>query len=395
MKTDHEELKTLIIAFCFASGLTLLLWYGSYAQAAMVYRITDLGDLPGGQDRSFAIDINNAGWIAGEATGPGGPRAAVWKRNGNGTYTLVNLGVAPGDNSSLANSISPDNTLVGRSSQVGNEQSRKAIRWIPQKNGTYTGRGLGTRDCANQFALRGTEAFSINASGWTVGLDDDCSFVWKPGQGMSTVNQAGNSGFERLVDVSNTGIAAGTYSGPSCCAPMPIAWDTNTNQPMFLFFTDSFYGYAEGVNSKGWIVGQDGAHIAGCCDTRAVIWIPRTPYGKPDNGGNYSTHVIGPPENSPTAFTKEARALDINRHDEVVGNVQTVDPTTGKLVQAYAFYWRENVGFLDLNKQVAYRDPLRGKFRLIKAFAISDRGLIVGHGLTQGKSTHAFLLTPQ
>lgn len=290
---------------------------------------------------------------------------------------LVNLGVVRGDNSSIANSINESNTLVGRSSRIGDRFSRKAVRWIQDRNGKYVARGLGTRDCAQEFAFGGTEAFSINNDGWIVGIDDDCSFVWKPREGMITVNQ--DWSFESLIDINIDGIAVGTRSGPLCCGPLPIAWDTKTGTRLDLF-TDAGFGFAEGINAKGWIVGQDGHYwdMFECCDTQAAIW-------KPSDQG-YTTTIIGP-QHSPTVLTSEARALDINRHDEVVGSVSAAT--------RYAFYWNETDGFLDLNKLIARNDPLRGKFKLIRAYAINDRGLIVGYGLTKEKNFHAFLLTRQ
>ena len=62
------------------------------AQAVVPYRITDLGDLPGGSDFSVARGINDAGRVVGFSSAATGSRAFLWTRAGG----MRDLGDLPG-----------------------------------------------------------------------------------------------------------------------------------------------------------------------------------------------------------------------------------------------------------------------------------------------------------
>ena len=65
--------------------------------ASAQWTITDLGVLPGGNNYSHALAINNAGQVVGSSGAATGDRAFQWQ---NGVMT--NLGVLPGDSGSGA-----------------------------------------------------------------------------------------------------------------------------------------------------------------------------------------------------------------------------------------------------------------------------------------------------
>ena len=52
----------------------------------------DLGDLPGGEDISVAVDVNNAGQVVGYSTAATGYRAFLW----DSVNGMQDLGVLPG-----------------------------------------------------------------------------------------------------------------------------------------------------------------------------------------------------------------------------------------------------------------------------------------------------------
>lgn len=368
-------------------------YFVAAAEAVPTYRIRDLGDLGGGEGRSFASNINNAGWIVGQGNSAAGPRAVLWKRKPDGTYQLINLGVLSGHNLSNAYGINATNVIVGSSSFTSGPFGHKGVRWIPQINGTYVIKDLGTLgpDCDVLGFNYGVQAFAINNAGWIVGGSDQCPFVWKPGIGMVALFVDVGNAVENLVDINSSKRAVGTSVGPpGCCGPVPVAWNTVRRTVVALpgDDNDGGTGYAEGINDKGWIVGQLGWYFLGCCDTEAVLW-------KPKVGGGYTRTVLGPLEQIPGTITNQAVGLDINFAGAVVGRIQVSDPITEKAVKTYAFYWDATSGFFDLNDLVAASDPLKGKFKLVRANAINDKGRIVGFGITAAKKLHGFLLTPQ
>src|SRR5947207_3001056 len=76
-----------------------------------MYRLTDLGDLPGGQDSSVAYGLSpTASLVTGVSQSSSGTRAFLWQ---NGTMT--NLGVLAGHNYSEGNAVNDSGQVVGSS----------------------------------------------------------------------------------------------------------------------------------------------------------------------------------------------------------------------------------------------------------------------------------------
>ena len=82
----------------------------------------DLGDLPGGEDGSFANALNSSNQIVGWSYGESGKRAVLWDSDG----TLIDVGVLPGDNKSLASDINSSGQVIGES---GNSSSVSIFIW--------------------------------------------------------------------------------------------------------------------------------------------------------------------------------------------------------------------------------------------------------------------------
>jgi probable HAF family extracellular repeat protein len=106
-----------LVTFCFGA-----------ASANAAWTITDLGDLPGGEDRSYATGINNSGQVVGQSYSATGSRGFLWQ---NGTMT--NLGDLPGGSDySTAFGINNAGQVVGLS---GAATGQSAFLW---QNGTMT-----------------------------------------------------------------------------------------------------------------------------------------------------------------------------------------------------------------------------------------------------------------
>jgi len=69
-------MRRLLVSFPLLASVALA---GSAQAAPPLYRITDLGDLPGGTDSSEAHAINDAGTIVGESSSTQGTHAFLWQ----------------------------------------------------------------------------------------------------------------------------------------------------------------------------------------------------------------------------------------------------------------------------------------------------------------------------
>ena len=91
-------LRGMNMRSCWVVGLIWLsILHNSPVQAIGPYFVTDLGDLPGGNDYSYALGINASGQVVGESSigsGHDGVRAFLWQPTStNGIAgTMVSLG---------------------------------------------------------------------------------------------------------------------------------------------------------------------------------------------------------------------------------------------------------------------------------------------------------------
>lgn len=88
----------------------------------MLYALTDVGDLPGGDSRSFAYDINDLGEVVGVSDAATGQRGFLW-RDG----AVINLGDLPGgQDRSDARAINNSTQIAGLSTT---SQNNRGFLW--------------------------------------------------------------------------------------------------------------------------------------------------------------------------------------------------------------------------------------------------------------------------
>jgi probable HAF family extracellular repeat protein len=348
-------------ALSHGTAVLCLLSIATGAQA-VVYRITDLGDLLGGSDKSRAFDINNHGQVVGYSSG--GPeahpdwtmRAFVWN-SASGMQTLTNLS----GTTSRAYAINDSGQITGEHWATGVPSSSRAFRW---DSGTVQNLGTVAIGQSGKTSL----GMAINASGQVVGEGQYDNFVravvWQGGT-AAVLDKLPNEYYSRATDINDDGLVVGS-SGPYAFTYRNGVMTRLSDLP-----GESYYSYAHAVNNAGAVVGQsaneDGAS--------AVLWT---------GSGILS---LGDLQDG----TPNSSANDINVAGQVVG-VGTAANANGGSVRR-AFVWSAESGMLDLNTVIDAGDPLSGKFRLLEAQAINDLGQIVGYGTINGVE-HAFMLTP-
>jgi probable HAF family extracellular repeat protein len=368
------------------------------------YTIIDLGTVGGSS--SYAVSINNVGWVTGTSnqTGDQFSEGVLW-RNGQ----KVPLGTLGGENSGVNWPNHNDNGLIAGISEtatvdpLGEDWSCQAFfptspdtkhvcLGFAWKNNVMT--PLPTLGGINGYAA-GTNDLG-NIVGWaeTTVHDQTCTAVTKFPQSFYQVLQ-----FE------------------------PVIWDRNANVHRLPTLPGDPDGAATAINNGGEIVG-----ISGTCDqavgrfsaAHAVIWRNGNVFRLPDFGGiSWNTpqaisnrgvvvgfdNLPGDTEGQlqplgfvwsrggglvkilPVSGDTNTQAAGVNDLGQVAGVSYNPNSSTAL---PHAIVW-ENGKTLDLNTFLPANAPLY----LLSAADIDDRGDIVGQALVQATSQlHAFLATP-
>jgi probable HAF family extracellular repeat protein len=221
--------------------------------------IIDLGDLPGGQTRSYAQAVNNNGQVAGWSNASTGDRGYLWE---NGV--LTDLGdLAGGSDQSRAFDINSSGQVVGFGT---GGSGRRAVLW---ENGTINDLGV-LQESDNQ-----SFAYGINDLGGVVGQSGDSSsareaFIWEDGV-MKGLGQISNGSLSLAYDINNLGQVVGIGVSPEAA--------TQNGQTAFLW--DEVNGTRDlndliDESANEWVI----IHANAINDSGQIIGWGRNPDGK-------------------------------------------------------------------------------------------------------------------
>ncbi len=340
-----------------AASLALISLCVGAGAAQPRYRITDLGDLSGGAVFSAAYAINNAGEIVGESATDTGLKAFRWA-SGAGMQALGSL---DGGLETGAYAVNKKGLAAGRSDV-------HAVRWT---------QGDKVRDLGTLGEATFDVGLGINRNGHVVGYSSTIqglrAFYWTNSGGMCDLGDLpGGNGRSVAYGVNdnNTVVGSSDVQSPRRATDHAFRWTAATGMVdlgTLRGASADYYSEARAVNNV--------EHVVGLSDVatgkHAFIWKPDTgmlDLGELPQGTGYSD------------------AKGINDRSHVVGVSDSVHGLT-------AFFWSAATGMLDLNDLIDPADPLKPSTSISTAYAINNRGQIVGSAFFNG-TTRAFLLTP-
>lgn len=243
-----------------------------------------LPDFTGGWGNAQAV--NERGDIVGNDTFFGFAHAVLWPATGG----VVDLGLLPGSDFSMAFGISRDGTVMGASTSFSNFLGRPTL-WkggtmseiILPPGGRLMGANIATgqmfNDAGDFLADIGTDAFSTGKAivfrkgvFETLAMLPDAQFQLSTPYGL---NEAG--------DV--VGFAYGAFN------PIPVLWSHDGALVNLGFPSGMFAGDAHGVNNRGLIVGLlHGEWTPGTFGSGAALWRVTVPDVTPPTIA-YSSHA--------------------------------------------------------------------------------------------------------
>jgi probable HAF family extracellular repeat protein len=388
----------------YRSQIFILVALLSFPTSATVaigpYVVTNLGDLPGGDDFSEAYGINSYGQVVGFSRITGTEHAFLWTPNSpNGTTgSMIDLGDLPGGiDESQAFGINAQGQVAGNGSAA---TGTRGYLWTPTAPNGTTGSmtNLGDLPGGTNFSAAG----GINSQGQTVGYTGATTgtraFLWTPtipngaSGSMIDLGELPGGDDESVAGAINS---FGQVIGYSEAAPgnvgqraflwTPTAPNGTTGSMINLgALPGGSFSEGDGINSFGQVVGLSSSPDG----QRAFLWTPTTPNGTAGSMINLGDLPGG---------IDASRARAINSQGDVVGLSHSIGQR--------AFLWKPLTSngttgaMLDLNTLM---EPLSGAGWLLnQANSINDRGQIVGNGVFDADGPggaagvrRAFLLTP-
>jgi probable HAF family extracellular repeat protein len=207
--------------------------------------VVDLGTLPGFSNHS-AWDINNSGWVVGNADATGGGRGFLWKPG----IGMVPLAPLPGRTASVAYAINSAGDIAGYSSP-----DSRATLWR-----AGVAMDLGSLNPSSPSVLV-SEARDINDAGVIVGAAETglsapaprrLAFRWTQATGMVALPVPPNTVVSEADAINSTGQIVG-YIQPNDGPPRAALWTGGT-------FVD--LGVLPGApNSRAWDINTSGVVV--------------------------------------------------------------------------------------------------------------------------------------
>ncbi len=335
----------------------------SQGQAQAIYRITDLGDLPGGSNFSNAYDINDHGQVVGISSVDSNItpyHGFIW----DSVNGITDLGDLPGGwDSSYAHGINNAGHAVGYSSG-----EHHMINTFPENYAFICEANNGMSDIGlnnNHYSM----AFAINNNGIVAGrkgTSDGSSAFIRDYISQTTTTLGG------LKDNGNS------YSSASCIndhnqvagfseastGTRAFYWDSNTGMiDLGDLFGGDDYSVANDINDNGQVIGVSDTYNG----RQSFIW----------NASGGLTQLVGLGVDSATI------AYGINNPGQIVGFSYSNNDQR-------AVVWEDTTVF-DLNSLI---DESGDNWVLTEAISINNFGQITGRGINPNGDIHAYLLTP-
>jgi probable HAF family extracellular repeat protein len=339
----------LVLALCPLLCMPVL------GDMATMYNITDLQTLPGAVS-STAADINGEGQIVGWSVfSDGHERAYLW-RNG----TMTDLGTLPGRSNSRAYAINDFTQIVGEAWTVDNVDTRGVL---------YDSAGTGQNTNLGTLGGPASRAMAINNAGQIVGQSKKAGssdfFATSFDPTGNQVNLAVGPAGSDAQGINDHGVATGGALMPGGYHAITLDMTGGSN------YTDlgSLGGWDNGtraMNDLGQVVGEAQA--------------PSRPIVAAIFDFTTGIATLG------TLGGRESMAGAINNLGEIVGWADTI---TGQR-HATLFDSTGNGNNVDLNTLI---NPALG-WTLTSAWGITDKGWIVGSGISPDGNQHGYLLTP-
>jgi probable HAF family extracellular repeat protein len=321
-------------------------------QAMAYYKLIDLGILPG-QEVSVAYSINNNGQIVGytdkhpELLVRPNPIATLFDPTGGGNN------IALCETVSQARSINNLGQIVGWAYD-GSGKSRATL-FDP----TGSGNNINLGTLGGWVSI----AYSINNNGQIVGGADGKATLFDPTGGGNNIDLGTLGGWVSIAySINNNGQIVGGADGKATLFD-PTGGGNNID----LGSLGGGWSEAFSINDFGQIVGQ---FWVSSWESRATLFDPT------GGGNNIDLGAL------PGEWRRISLAFSINNLGQIVGTADRravlFDPTGGG-------------NNIDLNTLI---DPSLG-WTLTEAYSINDNGWIVGQGFSPDGDEHGYLLIPE
>ncbi|MDB5425132.1 MAG: hypothetical protein JWQ29_2548 [Phenylobacterium sp.] len=324
-------LRSLAAAFAVAMAVA------SSPVSAASYLLTDLGDLPGGSDRSVANAINDAGQIAGESNIAGAGRGFRWS---NGTMEQLGTFATDPTATNRGQAINASGQIAG--------------------TGVISGHIVGVlwTGATPQAISLSSQALGVNDAGTVVGIGSG-PFIFQGGSYAGLPNATGGCCLSQAYAINNSGVVVG--AGTTSSGDRALVWSGGALS-LLANAPGALYSNATAINDAGLIAGQ--TYTSG--GVFASTWLGASVTLLADlAGGGVNSQAFG-----------------INETGAVVGFSQ------GAFGQRATLWNGGNV--VDLNTLI---DP--SDWVLSEAKDINNKGQIVGQAYNRVTGVqHGFLLTP-